>query len=68
MTPSIPDADLVIWSAVADLKVAQRWLRSSLSVHRDVGLAQLSTIIDGLDAARNQVDDDTPTLFDGEGS
>ena len=68
MTPSIPDADLVIWSAVADLKVAQRWLRSSLSVHRDVGLDQLATIIDGLDAARRQTDDPAPTLFDGEGS
>ncbi len=68
MTPSIPDADLVIASAVADLKVAQRWLRSSLNVHRDVGLDQLATIIDGLDAARHQTDDPAPTLFDGEGS
>lgn len=52
--PPIPEAELVIASAIADLRVAQRWLRSSLSVHREVGLDQLATIIDGLDAALRQ--------------
>lgn len=46
----IPEAELVLANARAELRIARRWLTSSLEAHRRVGISQLDQIIDGIAA------------------